>query len=140
MRVRKPMGRRIGVLLIVAAAAFAAAAPASRAQQSVQPTQLAALESIKLALDQIEITINRDGLSAAALVDLWRQLVPLRDEIRTRRADIEPQLAQIEARLKELGLPPAKDAPPEQPAVSAERDQLTRQFSELDSGLKLAKL
>jgi potassium efflux system protein len=139
MLVRMATGKRIGVLLIVAAAAFMAGAPAS-AQQPAQPTHLAALESLKLSLDQLELAINRDDLSVSALVDLWRQLVPVRDEIRARRADIEPQLAQIEARLKELGAAPAKDAPPEQPAIGAERDQLARQFSELDSALKLARL
>jgi potassium efflux system protein len=119
--------------------ALALALPAG-AQQPAEPTKLAALESLKLSLDQIEITVSRDGLTPGRLVETQRSLAPLRDDLRVRIGEIEPQLAQLAARLKELGAGPGKDAPAEQPAITAERDQLTRQVSELDAALRLAKL
>lgn len=53
------------------------------------------------------------------LVELQQQLAPLRDQIRDKRGEIEPQLARIDKRLTELGAQPAKDAAPEQPAIAS---------------------
>jgi small-conductance mechanosensitive channel len=126
--------------VVASAVIVLAAAPAALAQTAPAPGPLAALESLKLSLDQLELTAGRDDLSVRALADLQRQVAPLGAALGDRRAEIEPQLARVDRRLKELGPAPAKDAAPEQPAVAAERDQLTRQFRELDAASKMAKL
>jgi small-conductance mechanosensitive channel len=131
-------GHKVFPILIVAALALLAAP--GLAQQGAPPTPLTSLESLRLTLDELELSANRDDLSAAAILDLQKQLVPLRDQLHDTRAKVEPQAARIADRLKELGPPPSKDAAPEQPTIGAERNQLTRQFSELDAALKLAKL
>jgi small-conductance mechanosensitive channel len=138
--VRLGGGEGLKALAILIAAVLALLAAPGLAQQSAPPTPLSSLESLRLTLDELELSANRDDLSAAAIVDLQKQLVPLRDQLHETRAQVEPQAARIADRLKELGPPPAKDAAPEQPTISAERNQLTRQFSELDAALKLAKL
>ena len=55
-------------------------------------------------------------------------------------ANLEPRLAQAEARLKQLGPPPGKDAPAEAPALAEERARLNKEFGELDAPLKQARL
>jgi small-conductance mechanosensitive channel len=128
--------------LIIASAVLgvALASPGLAQQPAAPPGPLSTLESLKLSLDQLELTAGREDLSVSALVDLQRRVAPLGADLRDRRAQIEPQLARADRRLKELGPPPAKDAAPEQSAVAAEREQLTREFGELDAAAKMAKL
>ena len=47
---------------------------------------------------------------------------------------------EMEERLKQLGPPPAKDAPPETPEIANEREELTTSFAELDGALKQARV
>ncbi len=49
-------------------------------------------------------------------------------------------MAEAEERVKQLGPPPAKDAPPEAPDIAAERDELVKNFGELDGLLKQARV
>jgi potassium efflux system protein len=99
----------------------------------------AAFEAIRLLLDRIEVTLKREGLSAQALYDLGQTLNPARDQLRGRIADLEPKFAQIEERLKQLGPPPGKDAPPENPALAEERARLSKELSETEAPLKQAR-
>src|SRR5689334_4736511 len=123
---------RIVVLLLVVPLAATRIACA----QAPAPTNpLAALEAIRLSLDQIEIAIKRDQLAVADLVDLRRRIVLLREDLDARAAEITPRLEQVAARLKELG-PPPKDGATEDAALAAERSQLTRSNSELDAASK----
>ena len=55
----------------------------------------------------------------------------------TQTADgLRPRLADLQAQIKRLGEPPAKDAPPEAPAVAAERARLDAQASEVSGAVK----
>jgi small-conductance mechanosensitive channel len=110
------------------------------AQQPPQATPLASLEPLKLSLDQIEATIGRDGLTVSALSDLRRRINPIMDAVSARLAEFEPRFAQVDTRLKQLGPVPGKDAPPEDAAITTERDQLTRLYSDLDAAVKQARL
>jgi small-conductance mechanosensitive channel len=110
----------------------------AQAQQSASPT--AAFTAERQALDQIEASLQRQRLSTAALVELGRVDAPIRDRLREAIARIEPQLAQIESRLKQLGAPPANGAPPEPAELAAERTRLNGEFTALDASLKQARL
>jgi small-conductance mechanosensitive channel len=99
----------------------------------------AGFEAIRLLLERVEVTLKREGLSAQTLYDLGRTLSPARDELHGRIADLEPKFAQIEERLKKLGPPPAKDAPPENPALAEERARLNQELSEIEAPLKQAR-
>ena len=109
-----------------------------RAEQS-SADDPAGFEAIRLLLDRMEVTLKREGLSAQTLYDLGQTLNPARDELRGQIADLEPKFAQIEERLKQLGPPPAKDAPPENPALAEERARLTKELSEIEAPLKQAR-
>ncbi len=55
----------------------------------------------------------------------------------TQTADgLRPRLSAIQAQIKKLGAPPAKDAPPETPAVAGERKRLDGQESEVSGAIK----
>jgi len=99
----------------------------------------AQFEAIRLLLDRMEVTLKREGLSAQTLYDLGQTLNPARDQLRERIADLEPKFAKIEERLKQLGPPPAKDAPPENAALAEERARLQKEFSEIEAPLKQAR-
>jgi potassium-dependent mechanosensitive channel len=129
---------RLVLVVIACVLALAAASPGIAQQPAAgDPAQL---ETIKLELDRIETTLKREGLPIQALYDLGQSLNPVRDELRGRIAEVEPRLAQADARLKQLGPAPAKDAPPENPQLAEERVRLNQEFSALDAVLKQARL
>jgi potassium efflux system protein len=118
----------LAILLTLAAGAFAQQAP------------LVGIDPIRTSLDQIEATARRAGLRSQALTDLSQRLSPLRDQLRDKIADLEPRLAGLDARLKGLGTAPAKDAPPEDPAIAAERTRLNQQRADIDAAIRQAQL
>jgi small-conductance mechanosensitive channel len=137
-----------------AAIAFAAtltfAAP-SMAQQAPQPqpprtenvaapTPLSTLDPARLTLDQIEQAIGRDGIADAALGQQRTSLEPIRDDLRAATEGFEQRLGDVDARRKQLGDPPAFGAPPEDPAIAAERTRLNQRRGEIDAALKQARL
>jgi small-conductance mechanosensitive channel len=126
-----------GRALAVIAALFCVFAAAGRAQTNAEIT--AALEPVKISLDLIEGAVQ-DARSDQALGDLASRVAPLRDELRQRIETLETRLARTEARLKELGAPPPPNAPPEDPALAAERARVTAEQRALDAALKQARL
>ena len=52
----------------------------------------------------------------------------------------EQRLADVDARRKQLGDPPAAGAPPEDPAIATERTRLNQRHGEIDAALKQARL
>ena len=126
-------GRAVAV---IAALVFMFAA-ASRAQTNADLT--ASLEPLKTSLDLIE-GAGQDARSDQALADLASRVAPLRDELGQKIAALESRLARTDARLKELGAPPPPNAPPEDPALAAERARLTAEQRELDAALKQTRL
>ena len=74
------------------------------------------------------------------LTELAQRISPLRDQMRDKLADLEPRLGDIDARLKGLGPPPARDAPAEDAAIAAERARLTQQRAEVDAAIKQVQL
>src|SRR5262249_55208637 len=90
-----------------------------RAQQPSPPLpDSARLDAAKLALDQLEATFKRETHSVQALFDLGQAINPIREELHTRIAELEPHHAQLAVQLKQLGSPPAAGAPPEDAAIA----------------------
>jgi potassium efflux system protein len=125
---------------IVGAVAILAAVLASPGLAQPPSGDAGTLETIKRTLDEAEAATAREGLWPQALINLGRTVAAAREELRTRIADLEPRVTEAEARLKQLGPPPAKDAPAEGAAVAAERERLTAAFAELDGALKQTRL
>ena len=102
---------------------------------SAQQAPLVGIEPVRTALDRLEAAARRSGLGVRALTDLSQEVGPLREQLRDKAADLEPRLADIDARLKGLGRPPADNAG-EDTAVAAERARLSHERAELDSALR----
>ncbi|MDX2204709.1 MAG: DUF3772 domain-containing protein [Hyphomicrobiaceae bacterium] len=54
--------------------------------------------------------------------------------------DLRPRLADVKALIEKLGPPPAKDQPPEAPAIAAERARLNALAAQLDGAIKSTEL
>lgn len=100
----------------------------------------AALEPQRLALDQLEAIVAREGETEASLAQARTSLEPLRGELREAIESFEQRLSDVDTRLKQIGDPPGFGAPPEEAALAAERTRLTKRHVALDNGLKQARL
>src|SRR5690349_18168970 len=105
-----------------------------------QPVDTAAIEQTKTTLEEIEATLGREGVSAETLAGLRQKLNATMDALRAAVDELEPRVRDAEERLKQLGPAPAKDAPPESADIANEREELSKNFSELDGALKQARV
>lgn len=121
------------VVLVGAGAGFAQIPPE---QQQVQEK----LEGQRAIVDGVEAALGRDGLRSSDLDDLRARLDPVRADLTTGIAALDPLLANLNHRVKEIGPKPADDAPAESASITAERDALSARAAELDAVLKQAKL
>ena len=122
--------------------AFAALALVALGQlaQAQQQAPMVGIDPIRVTLTEIETAARRGGLSMRTITELTQRLTPARDDLRAKIADLEPRIAEIDARIKQLGPAPAKDAPPEDAAVAAERTRLAQARAELDAAMKQAQV
>src|SRR5262249_3023925 len=125
-----------GALLLVGALAWPGFVSNARAEASDAPS----LETIKTSLDEIETAVGREDVTAETLADLRQRLNAATDVLKGKIAGVEPRASEVEERLKQLGPAPAKDAPPESAEITAEREDLTTTFAELDGALKRVRL
>jgi potassium efflux system protein len=128
------------LLAFVPAALAQSPAPKSQTAQAATPEAISNLEPHKLALDQLESTLQRDGLSDDNLRQARGGLEPVRGDLREAIEALERRLADIETRLKQIGDPPAAGAPPEEPSLATERTRLSQRRGAIDGGLKQARL
>ncbi len=98
------------------------------------------LDQTKAALDEIEETLGREDVSAETLANLRQKLNAAIDALRGFVEELEPRVGEAEERLKQLGPAPAKDAPPESSEIASAREELSKQFSDLDGALKQARV
>ena len=100
------MFRFATVVRALAALAFVGWATFAHAQQA----PMVGIEPIRTTLDQIETQSRRSTLGVNALTELAQRISPLREGLRDKLADLEPRLADVDARLKGLGAAPAPPA------------------------------
>jgi len=139
MRFRALHSGRAAAVLIALACALAGPAPAQTERARSTAELVVALDPIKLSLDVVE-EAARGADNDRTLADLSARVTPLREQLRDEIDTLEPRLAQVDNRLKQLGEPPPATAPPEDPAVGAERKRLVGERSDLDTALKQARL
>jgi small-conductance mechanosensitive channel len=146
--------RLFRALLIAGAALLLCGVPARLSAQTPSPAPAAsaasgdegasgpaeALEPLRLGIDQIEAALRRDDLSDATLVQHRSSIDPVRGELREIIGTLEHRLGDVDTRLKQIGDPPAAGAPPEEPALAAERSRLHARRTALDGTLKQARL
>ena len=121
------------------------AQPAPPADERSKPTGLPK----EVAADIARLTTAMDGVrqSIERLKESDADLARLRGEIDqimqgfSRSADtLRPLLGAARKQVESLGAPPAKDAPPEAPAVTAERERIGAVVANLDGALKTIDL
>src|SRR5262249_16105519 len=136
---RRLMSGRAAALLIVLACAVAPPALGQTERPRSNAELVAALDPLRSALDAAEQAMRGAG-SDQALADVAGRGAPLREQRRAELEAPEPRLGQVDTRIKQLGDPPPATAPPEDPALAAERKRLTAERGELDAALKQARL
>lgn len=97
------------------------------------------LGAISDVYDSAERTLSDSSLRDRDLTSLRDKINPLRAEVRKQIETLEPQHAQTQNRLKEVGPEPSAGTA-EDPRMTAERITLTALTGELDSTLKQARL
>jgi len=104
------------------------------------PEVIAGVERHKLAIEQIESSLKREDLNDETLAGIRASLDPLRAKLRTDIDVLDRGLTDVDARLKQLGLPPSADAPPEDSTLTADRARFNQERAAIDGGLKQARL
>ncbi|UXH79136.1 DUF3772 domain-containing protein [Roseateles amylovorans] len=139
-------------LIALAAAVMSVAAPAQGTSASatpatsrtttteappaeVDPAKL--LDSARRDMDAIR-SLQDDTLDDAATLQLRKRALSAQTRAEEAASALEPELADVKARLTQIGEP--ADGVKESPEVAAQRAQLMRNISTLDSQIKLARL
>ena len=119
----------LAVLLLAGAMASAFAANTAHRALEAQRLTLAGLaEKAEKLSDEIE----RNAESDARLVEIRLELEDLSRKILEAGVSFGPRLAEINARIEQLGPPPAEGAPPEPEAVAEERAALAQEKAEIN--------
>ncbi|WP_295975925.1 DUF3772 domain-containing protein [uncultured Xanthomonas sp.] len=124
---------RYALLLLWLCAAVASAQPQDAADAPPDPQTLLdnAAKSLKDARGK-----EVDAGNQTAFQDLVTQVSDASNDAQTAVDALAPQLAQVEARLQQLGPAATGDSPD----IAAQRRALTKQRDSLDSGVKRGKL
>ena len=139
MRFRRFHSGRAATLLLALAVALGAPALAQTDRPRSNAEVVAALDPLKASLDAVE-EASHGVANDQSLADVTERLAPLREQLRDEVELLERRLADVDSRLKQLGEPPPATAPPEDPALAAERKHLAGERGELDAALKQARL
>src|ERR1700730_9067322 len=111
---------------------------AAEAEQTRTSIDAEDLDKLQAALAQIKESLERRNLAVAELQGLREQIDPLSDSILAALQRLEPRLAAIKERLDKLGPKPDAKAPPESPAVAAERASQQKSYSDISEVVKRA--
>lgn len=98
------------------------------------------LDQLSASLKQIETSLNQNNLTDADLHGLRQQIDPISASVSDALDRLTPRLAGIKTRLDQLGPKPDDQAPPESPAVTAERADQQKLYNDTEELLKRARL
>lgn len=127
--------------LVLAAVLFCVALAAVPSHgQPAAASDAAIIDAAKRTLDRIELALGRDNVSALELAEQRAAVATARDNLRAVLDRLEPRLAEAQERVKQIGAPPAKDAPAEPALLTAEREQLAQALGALDGAVKQTRL
>ncbi len=133
----------VGLALLLAVASGRAEVPPQPSTAPAEPDKLTGGDDLgkhQAALAQIRESLARHNLTAAELQALREQINSLSDSIGTAVQRLEPRLAAIKERLDQLRPKPNTKAPPEGPAVKAERISQEKSYKDISEALKRARV
>ncbi|WP_114008503.1 DUF3772 domain-containing protein [Cohaesibacter intestini] len=129
--------RSFGLVLLLITTLAAGAVSGARAQTTEAPN---VADSLLVKLDQIEATLNRDGLSEDTFSELRSSLSDIEAKATAQKSQVQPLLQEAKARLE--ALKPAETKEGEEAATEADslktrREELQEQVTQIDAQLKL---
>lgn len=134
--------RFVLVLAIAASAPLsldAAAQGLDQADSGVVADQQKILQDLTTRTDNLEKKIQEDGDDDASLVDIRLQLEEMSRGALDSALAFRPRLSEINARLDQLGAPPAAGQPPEPDIVTSERQALASEKAEINAVIAAAQ-
>ncbi|TIO11210.1 mechanosensitive ion channel family protein [Mesorhizobium sp.] len=137
--------RLLRLVLILALVVSAPQSLDAVAQELGQaPSELVAdqqkiLQDLTTRTDNFEKKIQEDGEEDASLVDIRLQLEEMSRGALNSALTFRPRLAEINARLEQLGAPPAEGQPPEPDIVTSERQALASEKAEINAVIAAAQ-
>lgn len=134
--------RFVLVLAIVASAPLSLDAVAQgldQAASGVVADQQKILQDLTTRTDNLEKKIQEDGDDDASLVDIRLQLEEMSRGALNSALAFRPRLSEINARLDQLGAPPAAGQPPEPDIVTSERQALASEKAEINAVIAVAQ-
>ena len=121
--------------------------PAETAPQPAPPRAPELPSDVTTPVARLTTAIESAEKAIQHLTDLEEELSRLRVDVEeiltgsTQTAEqLRPRLEAVKSQIEKLGPPPAKDGPPEAPAIAAERARLTAMASQLDGAIKATEL
>jgi len=130
------------VALLLAAIFSPMVAPPATAQQAESDQRMFSQLATEwlTQLDRLTLAVARAEMTSAEARLYREELAKLRSAAVAQRAASEAQTQSTRALLDALGPAPAADAPPEAPAVAAQRKELTEQIGTFEGRARQAEL
>jgi potassium-dependent mechanosensitive channel len=116
--------------------------PAGDRSESVGLPKAVAADIARMtaAMDSVRQSVDRLKESDSELARLRSEIDQIMQGLSKSAEALRPLLAAARKQVESLGAPPAKDAPPEAPAVAAERERLSAIVANLDGAQKTIDL
>lgn len=134
--------RRFAVSLFLIAAASltqASAQDVGKASAGVIADQQEVIASLTTKIDALQKKMEQNSEDDAGLVDIRVQLEQLSRDLLQSGVAFRPRLTEINARLEQLGKPPADGQAPEPQIVTSERESLAAEKAEINAVLGVAE-
>lgn len=109
------------------------APPAPTQVSQVVVEQKAALEALARRTTELDRQADRDASNDASLAEIRVSLQAIEREVIAAGAAFRPRLAEINARLEQIGPPPGDGNPAEPEALTRERQALTAEKAEINA-------
>ncbi|PYE90080.1 mechanosensitive ion channel family protein [Phyllobacterium leguminum] len=117
----------------VLAQAVTAPPPVATVPQSIVDQERPVIDSLKKQTADFANTLNKAATNDEALVNLRISLEDTAKKLLGAGLAFRPRLAEINARLEQLGPAPAKDQPAEPEIVTDERNKLTTEKAQINA-------
>ncbi|MEI5678150.1 MULTISPECIES: mechanosensitive ion channel family protein [unclassified Mesorhizobium] len=95
-------------------------------------SQRAKIDTITKQVDDLEKKVDASADDDLGLVEIRSELEPVDKALLESGVAFRPRLGEINARIEQLGAPPAEGQPPEPEMVSTERRALTNEKAEIN--------
>lgn len=90
-------------------------------------------------LERIDLSLNEDSVSDAAIASARERLDEMQDQINEFLNDLRPRIDGARAQVEKLGAPPAQGQPPEPDPLAQQRAELNKSYADLNAALRAAE-